>query len=93
VKALARWLKFDLAQEQVEDAEMHEQGRKIIGEAATQAAAAEPSADIDDAFERQRLALGQAVSEHRLTEEVARELVEDIDLRQAARHTGDPTDL
>jgi CPA1 family monovalent cation:H+ antiporter len=29
--------------------------------------------------------------EHRLTEEVARAMIEDIDLRQAARHTVPPT--
>jgi CPA1 family monovalent cation:H+ antiporter len=42
---------------------------------------------MDAWFEAQRLALGKAVMERRLTEEVARAMIEDIDLRQAARHT------
>ncbi len=50
-------------------------------------AAAQPAADPDAAFDAQRLALGKAVMEHRLAEEAARELIEDIDLRQAAQHT------
>jgi monovalent cation/hydrogen antiporter len=92
VRTVARWLKFDLAEERAEDAEMHERGQKIVAEAqSSNQSSDQSSADIDDTFERQRLALGRAVAEHRLTEEVARELIEDIDLRQAARHTGDPT--
>jgi monovalent cation/hydrogen antiporter len=87
VKALARRLKFDLTAEKAEEAEMHERGQKIIAEA-TPGPTAEIK-DIDDAFERQRHALGVAVQEKRLTEEIARELIEDIDLRQAARHTGE----
>ena len=85
VRRVAGLLKFDLAADRAEEAEMRERGQTIIAETA-----AEPSADIDDGFERQRLALGRAVAEHHVTEEVARELIEDIDLRQAARHTGDP---
>ena len=85
VRRVAGLLKFDLAADRAEEAEMRERGQTIIAETA-----AEPSSDIDDGFERQRLALGRAVAEHHVTEEVARELIEDIDLRQAARHTGDP---
>jgi NhaP-type Na+/H+ or K+/H+ antiporter len=55
----------------------------------TLTAAAAPAADVDEAFEHQRNALGAAVRERSLTEEMARELIEDIDLRQAARHTGE----
>ena len=50
---------------------------------------ARPAADPDASFEQQRLALGKAVAERRLAEEVARDLIEDIDLRQAARHAAE----
>lgn len=79
---LARWLKFDLTAERAETEATRERGRQIVAEAA-----AGPATDPDAAFEAQRLALGKAVMEHRLPEEAARELIEDIDLRQAARHT------
>jgi NhaP-type Na+/H+ or K+/H+ antiporter len=84
VKAMARWLKFDLAADRAADADMRERAQQIVAEAA-----AEPAGDVDDSFERQRKALGAAVHENRLTEEMARDVIEDIDLRQAARHTGD----
>jgi NhaP-type Na+/H+ or K+/H+ antiporter len=86
VKALARRLRFDLSADRAEEAAMREQAAQIIAEAA-----AEPATDVDDGFEKQRLALGLAVRDHRLTEEIARELIEDVDLRQAARHTSDPS--
>jgi NhaP-type Na+/H+ or K+/H+ antiporter len=79
---LTRRLRFDLTAERAEEQELRERGRRIVAEAA-----AEPAADQDASFETQRLALGRAVMERRLTEEVARALIEDIDLRQAARHT------
>lgn len=85
VKALARRLRFDLTADRAEEAKMREDAAEIIA-----GAAAEPAADIDEGFEKQRLALGTAVRDRRLTEEIARELIEDIDLRQAARHTADP---
>jgi CPA1 family monovalent cation:H+ antiporter len=85
VKAMARWLGFDLAGDRAADTEMRERARQIIAEAAAQ-----PAADIDASFEQQRHALGAAVQDNRLTEETARALIEDIDLRQAAHHTGDP---
>ncbi|MEU8660622.1 cation:proton antiporter domain-containing protein [Actinoplanes philippinensis] len=56
-----------------------------VGRTVTAGAVAEP--DPDAAFEAQRLALGRAVHDQRLSEDVARELIEGIDLRQAARHT------
>nr|BFE77385.1 hypothetical protein GCM10020092_106860 [Actinoplanes digitatis] len=59
--------------------------KQIVAEAS-----AEPAASPDATFEAQRLALGRAVSERRLTEEIARAMIEDIDLRQAARHTMPP---
>jgi len=86
VKGLARWLKFDLSADRSADAEMREHGRQIVAEAA-----AEPAADIDESFDRQRTALGVAVHDNRLTEEIGRRLIEDIDLRQAARHTAETT--
>jgi NhaP-type Na+/H+ or K+/H+ antiporter len=85
VKAMARWLRFDPAGDRAADTEMRERARQIIAEAAAQ-----PAADIDASFEQQRHALGVAVRDNRLTEEMARALIEDIDLRQAAHHTGDP---
>jgi CPA1 family monovalent cation:H+ antiporter len=86
VKGLARWLKFDLSADRSAEGEMREHGRQIVAEAA-----AEPAADIDESFDRQRTALGVAVHDNRLTEEIGRRLIEDIDLRQAARHTAETT--
>jgi CPA1 family monovalent cation:H+ antiporter len=61
---------------------MRKHGREIVAEATAQA-----TGDLDAHFDAQRLALGKAVLDHHLTEEVARDLIEDIDLRQAAVHT------
>ncbi|NMO54996.1 sodium:proton antiporter [Actinoplanes sp. TBRC 11911] len=79
----ARLLKFDLAGERAEGERMRQLGREIVAEAAT----ADPAADMDSSFDAQRKALGQAVMERRLPEETARDLIEDLDLRQAAQHT------
>ncbi|MBU2667493.1 sodium:proton antiporter [Actinoplanes bogorensis] len=79
---LARRLKFDLTAERAAEEAERERAHEIVA-----AAAAEPAADLDASFEAQRLALGVAVHEHRLTEEIAREMIEDIDLRQAAQDT------
>ncbi|MCM4083470.1 cation:proton antiporter [Paractinoplanes hotanensis] len=79
---LARRLRFDLTAERAETEAERERGRQV---AAT--AAAQPAADIDASFEAQRLAIGKAVRDHELSEETARELIEDIDLSQAAHHT------
>jgi monovalent cation/hydrogen antiporter len=87
VRRLAAWLKFDLSGEKAQDAELREKASQIVA-----AAAAQPSKGIDDSFEKQRLALGQAVSERSLPEDIAREVIEDIDLRQAARHTDQPVE-
>jgi CPA1 family monovalent cation:H+ antiporter len=86
IAGLARLLKFDLSGERAAQERIREHGREIVARVAT-----EPAADLDDSFEKQRLALGKAVTERDLTEEVARELIEDIDLRQAAQHTAPPT--
>ena len=48
---------------------------------------ADPDAHADVVFDAQRLALSRAVRDHRLTEEVARRVIDDLDLRQAAHHT------
>jgi NhaP-type Na+/H+ or K+/H+ antiporter len=82
---LTRRLKFDLSGERAEEERRLEVGRQVVAEAA-----AEPAADVDASFDAQRRALGVAVNEHRLTEEVARSMIEDLDLRQAARHTVQP---
>ncbi|WP_250002416.1 hypothetical protein [Actinoplanes sp. M2I2] len=79
---LARKLKFDLSAERARTEAERERGRQIAAEAATR-----PAADVDAGFEAQRLALGKAVRHRHLSEETARELIEDVDLRQAARHT------
>ncbi|WP_433789463.1 cation:proton antiporter [Actinoplanes sp. CA-252034] len=80
VGRLARWLRFDLTAEHAEQERLRAVGREVMAEAA-----ADP--DSDTAYEEQRLALGRAVHEQRVSEDVARELIEEIDLRQAARHT------
>ena len=41
----------------------------------------------DADYDAQRATLSKAVSEHEIDEETAKALIEDIDLRQAARHT------
>jgi NhaP-type Na+/H+ or K+/H+ antiporter len=84
VKAMARKLRFDLTGDRAAEAGMRERAQQIIAEAA-----AESAPDEDASFERQRHALAEAVRDRRLTEEMARALIEDIDLRQAARHTGE----
>ena len=78
---LARRLKFDLSAERAATEAERERGNRIAAEAAAQ-----PAADVDAGFEAQRLAVATAVRDHQLSEEIARELIEDIDLRQAARH-------
>ncbi|GAB1640144.1 cation:proton antiporter [Krasilnikovia sp. MM14-A1259] len=95
---LARRLHFDLGAERTQEERMREQAHRIVAEAREQvhraqgvhappAPATRSAADIDASFEAQRLALGRAVVERQVTEELARELIEDLDLRQAARHT------
>ena len=81
IRWVTRRLKFDLSAERAEEERLREAGRQIVADAA---------ADLDASFEAQRRALGTAVNEHRLTEEVARSMIEDLDLRQAARHTVPP---
>jgi NhaP-type Na+/H+ or K+/H+ antiporter len=83
---LTRRLRFDLSGERAQEAELRERGRRLVAEVS-----AEPATDLDASYEAQRSALGRAVSERRLTEEIAREIIEDLDLRQAARHTAPPT--
>jgi CPA1 family monovalent cation:H+ antiporter len=85
IKAATRWLKFDLTAERAEAEAMREKGREIVG-----AVQFDRGADMDLAFDAQRLALGKAVGDHELTEEIAREMIEEIDLRQAALHTAPP---
>ncbi|WP_203909681.1 cation:proton antiporter [Rhizocola hellebori] len=82
---LTRRLSFDLTAERAHEDELRQRGHQIVAEAARQ-----PATDPDASFENQRLAVGKAVSERRLTEEVARALIEDLDLRQAATHTMPP---
>jgi hypothetical protein len=78
---LARRLRFDLVAEHAEKERLRSIGRQVVAEAAT-----EPV--TGGAFGAQRLALGRAVRERRLTEDVARDLIKEIDLRRTARHTG-----
>jgi monovalent cation/hydrogen antiporter len=75
---LARRLRLDLAGERAEADRMRETAREIL-------AAAPGTTDAD--FDKQRAALGLAVTERRLDEETAKPLLDDIDLRQAASHT------
>ncbi|WP_034218155.1 cation:proton antiporter [Actinoplanes subtropicus] len=86
---LTRRLRFDLTAERAEDEEMRKTGREVVNEAVA-GKRDQAITDPDAWFDAQRLALGKAVLERRLTEEVARAMIEDIDLRQAARHTLPP---
>jgi monovalent cation/hydrogen antiporter len=94
---LSRRLRFDITGERAEVEAMRARGRRIVAGAAPKPTIPEPGVraprDIDDAFEAQRLALGKAVADRQLSEEVARELIEDIDLRQAAVHTASFSEL
>jgi Na+/H+ antiporter len=85
IRRVTRWLKFDLTAENTEADRMREQGREILA-----GAAVEPAAGLDAGFDAQRRALGRAVAERRLSEETAREMIKEVDLRQAARHTAGP---
>ncbi|GIE92056.1 cation:proton antiporter [Actinoplanes regularis] len=82
---LTRRLRFDLSAERAQEREMRGRGQRIVEEVGH-----EPAGDPDAGFEAQRLALGRAVMERRLTEEIARAMIDEIDLRQAARHTLPP---
>jgi CPA1 family monovalent cation:H+ antiporter len=77
---VSRLLKIDLTAERAAADAMHADGRSIV-------ASLPGTTDAD--FDSQRLALGTAVVESRLDEETAKRLIEDVDLRQAARHTTD----
>ncbi|XVV13229.1 cation:proton antiporter [Actinoplanes sp. CA-131856] len=79
---LARKLKFDLAAEHAEERAERETAEQIVAEAAAQ-----PAADLDAGFDAQRLALTTAVHDHRVGQDVARDIIDELDLRQAARHT------
>ncbi|GAA3010601.1 cation:proton antiporter [Actinokineospora diospyrosa] len=79
---LTRKLGFDLTAERAEYTRMRAHGRKIA------TAASLPEGDPDASFDAQRFAVGQAVMRRQLTEDVARDIVEEIDLRQAAHHIG-----
>ncbi|GAB7051153.1 cation:proton antiporter [Catenuloplanes indicus] len=69
IGALARLLRFDLAGERAAREQMRAAGRALL-------------AGRD--FQEQRAAVRTAVRDRTLSEEVARELIDDIDLRQAA---------
>jgi CPA1 family monovalent cation:H+ antiporter len=77
---VARALKIDLTAERAAAAELLATGKRIV-------ASIPGTTDAD--FDQQRAALGQAVAERELDEETAKRLIEDVDLRQAARHTAD----
>jgi len=78
LRSITAALHFDTSAEKAEAAAMLARGREII---------AGTPGDTDADFDAQRAALGHALSERRIDEETARGLIEDIDLRQAARHT------
>jgi NhaP-type Na+/H+ or K+/H+ antiporter len=75
---LARLLRLDLSGERAEAEAMRARARALLS--------GMPSTSDAD-YDRQRATLGWAVSEHEIDEEIAKALIEDIDLRQAARHT------
>ncbi|MEV6638247.1 sodium:proton antiporter [Actinoplanes sp. NPDC051470] len=70
LRAMSRWLKIDLRAEETSAGEMRRQGAEII-------------AGIDG-YDGQRTALGQAVMDRRMDEATARDLIAEVDLRQAA---------
>ena len=78
LRRIARALRFDLAAERAEAAAMLARGRRIV---------AGTPGDDDADFDAQRAALGRALAEQEIDEETVRRLIEDVDLRQAARHT------
>jgi NhaP-type Na+/H+ or K+/H+ antiporter len=77
---LARRLRLDLGGERAEAAQMRARALAVL---------ATVPGETDDAFDRQRARLGQAMAEREIDEETVRQLIEDLDLRQAARQTVD----
>jgi CPA1 family monovalent cation:H+ antiporter len=75
---LARWLNLDLSAERSAAADMRTRAWEIVD-------GLPGTTDVD--YDAQRAALGRAVAEHEIDEETAKALIEDLDLRQAARHT------
>ncbi|WP_067495316.1 sodium:proton antiporter [Actinoplanes sp. TFC3] len=79
-----RWLigalKLDVGPERQQAAEMRERAEDLIRKAAT-------GDDTDADFDKQRAALSEAVMHGKVDEETAKELIGEIDLRQAARRT------
>ena len=78
IRTLIRWLGLDTSAERAEDRAMRARGLAVAEAAA---------AGDDTAYEQQRRALSEAVMRREVTEETARELINDIDLRQAAGRT------
>ncbi|BCY05318.1 sodium:proton antiporter [Actinoplanes sp. L3-i22] len=72
---LARRLRFDLAGERAAAEAMRDRGRAVVETAG-------------ESFDQQRGAVGTALRDRQLDEETARELIAEIDLRQAAHHYG-----
>jgi NhaP-type Na+/H+ or K+/H+ antiporter len=80
IRRLIGGLRLDTAAERAEAQAMRARGLEIATEAA-----AETRTDED--YEKQRAALSLAVRDSRLDEDTARDLIGDIDLRQAADRT------
>ena len=77
---VSRLLKIDLSAERAAATKMVERGAEIVR-------SVPGTTDAD--FDQQRAALSKGVFDGTLDEETAKKLIEDVDLRQAARHTGD----
>jgi NhaP-type Na+/H+ or K+/H+ antiporter len=75
---LARRLRLDLSGERAEAEAMRARARELLS-------GVPGTSDAD--YARQRATLSRAVSEHEIDEATAKAMIEDIDLRQAARHT------
>lgn len=80
VQILLRWLGLETAAERAESAAMRVRGLEIARQAA-------PETRTDEEFERQRAALSLAVRDGEVDEDTAKDLLAEIDLRQAAGHT------
>ncbi|WP_436524372.1 cation:proton antiporter [Actinoplanes sp. HUAS TT8] len=71
---LSRRLRFDVAGERAEAEALRKRGEALIEAAGS-------------SYDDQRAALGKALMERKLDEATARELIADVDLRQAAAHS------
>jgi NhaP-type Na+/H+ or K+/H+ antiporter len=79
IRWLIGWLRLDVGPERQQAEEMRDRAEQIAGAAA--------AGQTDNDFDKQRTAISESVMRGEVDEDTGRELVGEIDLRQAARRT------